>query len=138
MSNVSQGLQQQLQAQIATLRFMDDTNWISSSLENLEDILEGTDKFYTITQAAINKDKSKLLINTTAKKDLIPIKFGTNIVPIQPSFDAVRFLEVMINIYLNHSYVKKDLKMNIRRFVNLTKMKPITDQQFSYIANHVL
>ncbi len=28
--------------------------------------------------------------------------------------------------------------MNIRRFINLTKTKPITDRQFCYIANHVL
>src|SRR6266540_490798 len=73
MSNVSQGLQQQLQEQIAALSFMDDANWISSSLEDLEDILEVADDFYNLTRAAINKDKSKLLTNTTSEKDLIPI-----------------------------------------------------------------
>ncbi len=44
----------------------------------------------------------------------------------------------MINIHLNHSLVKKELKTNIRRFINLIKTKPITDRQFCYIANHVL
>jgi len=117
---------------------MDDANWISSFLEDLEDILKVADEFYMITRAAINKDKSKLLTNITAKTDLIPIKFGQHIIPIQPSFDAVRFLGVRINIHLKHSFVKKELKMNIRRFVNLTKTKPITNRQFSYITNHVL
>ena len=138
MSNVSQGLQQQLQEQIAALSFMDDANWISSSLEDLEDILEVADDFYKLTRAAINKDKSKLLTNTTSEKDPIPIRFGPNVVSIPPSFDAVRFLGVMINIYLNHSLVKKELTSNIRRFINLTKSKPITDRQFTYVVNHVL
>ncbi len=49
MTNVSQGSQQQIQAQIAALGFMDDANWISESLENLEDILEVADDFYKLT-----------------------------------------------------------------------------------------
>ncbi len=76
------GIQQQLNAQIAALGFMDDANWISSSLEDLENILEVADDFYTLTRAAINKDKSKLLTNTTSKKDPIPIKFGHNVIPL--------------------------------------------------------
>ena len=44
----------------------------------------------------------------------------------------------MINIHLNHSIVKKELKMQISRFVNVIKTKPITDRQFCYVANYVL
>ncbi len=113
---------------------MDDINWISSSLENLEEILDVTDDFYTLTRAAINKNKSKLLINTTIKKEVIPIKFGQIVILIQPSFDAVHFLRVSINIHLNHSHVKKELKMHIHHFINITKTKHITDCQFCYIA----
>jgi len=114
MSNISQDTQQQLQVQIAALGFIDDANWISSSLENLEDILEVTDNFYALTRAAINKDKSKLLINTITNKDPIPINFGLTVIPITPSFDAVRFLGVKINIHLNHSLVKKELQTTVR------------------------
>ena len=138
MSDVSQGTQQQLQAQIAALGFMDDANWISNSLEDLEDILEVADDYYTLTRATINKDKSKLLTNTTTEKLLIPIRFDIIVIPIQLCFGAVHFLGVTINIHLNYSIVKKELKMHIRRFINITKTKPITDHQFCYIANHVL
>jgi len=138
MSNVSQGHRLQLQEQIATLGFMDDANWISSNLKDLEDILAVADDFYKLTRAAINKDKSKLLTNATAADDPIPIKFGDHIIPIRLSYGAVRFLDVQINVHLNHSLVKKELRAHIRRFVNLTKTKPITDRQFSYIVNHVL
>ena len=44
----------------------------------------------------------------------------------------------MINIHLNHSLVKKELTSNIWRFINITKSKPITDRQFSYVVNYVL
>ncbi len=117
---------------------MDDANWISSTLDDLKDILEVADDFYMLTRAAINKDKSKLLTNITAAKDPIPIRFGNTIVPINPCFGAVRFLGVKINIRLNHSLVKQELRAHIRSFVNLIKSKTITDRQFCYVVNHVL
>src|SRR6266540_3929168 len=73
MQDVSKGTKAQLQEQISALRFMDDANWISSILEDLEDILEVADDFYKLTRAAINKEKSKLLTNTTANSVPIPI-----------------------------------------------------------------
>ena len=117
---------------------MDDANWISSSLEDLEDILSIADDFYKLTRAVINKEKSKLLTNTTDGTHSINIRFGSQVIPIQPSKGAVRFLGVRININLNHSLVKKELKGHIRSFINLIKNKLITDRQFSYLANHVL
>ncbi|SRR6266540_7168085 len=116
---------------------MDDANWISSSLEDLEDILEVADDFYSLTRAAINKKKSKLLTNTTTEQVPILIRFGSSTIPIQPSFGAVQFLDVMINIHFNYSLVKKELRVYIRHFINITKTKPITDRQFCYITNHV-
>jgi len=98
MSNVSKGIKQQLQEQIAALGFMDNANWISSTLEDLKDILAVANDYYNLTRAAINKEKSKLITNTTITHDLIPIRFESTIIPIQPSFEAVRFLEVKVNV----------------------------------------
>ncbi len=127
MNNVSQGTVSQLQEQIATLGFMDDANWISSTIEDLEEILAVADDFYNLTRAAINKEKSKLIMNTTTKRDPIHIKFRNNTILVQPNFGLVRFLGVNVNIHMNHSLVKKELRAHIRSFVNLTKTKPITD-----------
>ncbi len=138
MSNVSQDTKIQLQEQIAALGFMDDANWISSALEDLEEMLAVADNFYKLTRAAINKEKSKLITNTTTAHDPIPIRFRSTVIPIQPSFSAVCFLGVKVNVQLNHSLVKKELRAHIRYFINLTKSKPITDRQFCYIVNHVL
>jgi len=68
---------------------MDDANWISSSLDDLEDILAVADDFYTLTKTAINKDKSKLLTNTTMANNPISIRFEPTVVPIQLSSDVV-------------------------------------------------
>jgi len=82
MTNVSNATTQQLQEQIAALGFIDDANWISSSLDNLKDILNVADDFYKLTRVAINKDKSKLLTNTTAANDPIPIRFDAQTIPL--------------------------------------------------------
>ncbi len=138
MTDISQDSTTQIEEMISSLGFIDDANWISSSLEDLEAILAVADNFYNITRVVINKDKSKLLTNTTHSSNPINIAFGNIKVPISPSFDSVRFLGVSINIHLNHALVKKELRSHIRQFVNLTKTKPITDRQFSYIVNHIL
>src|SRR6266542_6964586 len=91
MTNVSQGSQQQLQAQIASLSFMDDTNWISDSQDYLESILQIADEFYDLTRATINKYKSCLLTNITRKSHPISIKFSFNTILISPFFGSIRF-----------------------------------------------
>jgi len=138
MDNVSTGSSQTLTEMVSTLGFMNDANWISSSLEQMESILSVADEFYDITSAAINKDKSKLLTNTTNQSDPIEINFGKTTLHIKPSTDPVRFLDVNIHIRLQHNLVVKDIRAHIRCFVNTIKCKPIMDRQYCYIVNHVL
>ncbi len=114
--------------QISSLSFMDDTNWISDSQDYLESILQIADEFYDLTRATINKYKSCLLTNITRKSHLILIKFSSNTISIPPFFDSVRFLDVLININLKRSLIKKDLKQHIQQFVRLICYKLITDR----------
>src|SRR3954454_10330359 len=76
---------------------MDDSNWIAHSKEDLEEILDIADEFYSITKAAINKSKSQLLTNTITTSQTIPIKFGSSIIDIKPELGSIRFLGVWIN-----------------------------------------
>ncbi len=92
---------------------MNDANWISDSQDYLESILQIADEFYDLTRATINKYKSHLLTNTTCKSHPILIKFSSNTIPIPLSFGSVRFLDILINIHLNRSLIKKDLKQHI-------------------------
>src|SRR3954447_22903405 len=85
-----------LSATVSSLAFMDDTNWIASSQQDLEDILQVAEEFYDLTRSALNKDKSKLL---TTKSDTatIPLKFSSSTINIEPETGSVRFLGVWIN-----------------------------------------
>ncbi len=114
MNDVNKNTKSHISKIISILGFMDDTNWILSSLENLKQILSVADKFYDIIRAAINKDKLKLLTNTIQESDSLPVQFGKTQILIMLSTEIVYFLEVNININLNHSLIIKELKAYIR------------------------
>ena len=57
-----------LELMISSLGFMNDANWISSSKEDVEEILAVADEFYIMTKSAINRDNPKILTNKTDYK----------------------------------------------------------------------
>jgi len=122
---------------VSSIAFMDDTTWVAPNQTNLEKILDIADEFYRITNTAINKNKSELIINNN-KKDTIDIKFGDATIPIQPSKKPIRFLGVWISFNKNKSFIKQQLQTEIIKFCNIIKRKPLTDRQLIYIFNMVL
>src|SRR4051812_7593420 len=96
-----------LSATVSSLAFMDDTNWIASSKQDLEDILQVADEFYNLTRSELNKGKSKLL--TTYQSDAFPIsvKFSLSSINITPEQGLVCFLGVWINSQRSQYFVKK-------------------------------
>jgi hypothetical protein len=127
-----------LSVDISSLGYMDDANWIASSKEDLEFLLDIADEYYSLTRAAINKNKSRLLTNALCSPDPIQIKFGSSSIPIAPELGSVRFLGVWINIFNSSSFVKKQTKDTISSFIAILKSKPLTDKQLIYIFNTVL
>ncbi|CAI2194181.1 9110_t:CDS:1 [Funneliformis geosporum] len=95
-----------LSLEISSLGYMDDANWISNSKENLEDILSIADEFYGFTRAAINKNKSQLITNSSGYPTPIPLKFGTSILNLSPERSSIRFLGIWININNSSTFVK--------------------------------
>ncbi|CAI2193739.1 17318_t:CDS:1, partial [Funneliformis geosporum] len=73
-----------LSIDILSLGYMDDANWITSSKEDLKYILDIADEYYSLTRAAINKNKSRLLTNTLVSPNPIQLKFGLSFIPITP------------------------------------------------------
>src|SRR3990170_609881 len=108
---------------------MDDSNWIAHFKEDLESILQVADEFYSITKAAINKNKSQLLTNELSSSLPIPLAFGSSIINIKSEFGSVRFLGVWINIFNSPSFVKKQIKDTISNFTTILKSKALTDKQ---------
>ncbi len=138
INDVNSGFQSEISAQISFLSFMNDANWILDSQAYLKSILQLADEFYNITQAQINKFKSKLLTNTIKSSDPIPIKFRANTIELFLSTTPVHFLDVLIHIRLRWSPLKNDLKAHIKQFTNLLKNKPMIDKQFTYLNNVIL
>jgi Reverse transcriptase (RNA-dependent DNA polymerase) len=55
---------------VPALAYMDDTNWLSSSKENMDGILTISKEFYSFTNILVNDDKAVLM--TTAKLSMLP------------------------------------------------------------------
>ena len=70
------------------LAYMDDTNWISGSIVDLENILEIADDFYKLNDIQINKEKSELMLKTYRKKfdykKQVYINYGPDIINLTP------------------------------------------------------
>ncbi|CAI2193037.1 6101_t:CDS:1, partial [Funneliformis geosporum] len=127
-----------LSVNISSLGYMDDANWIASFKEDLEYILDIADEYYSLTRAAINKNKSRLLSNALISPDTIQLKFGSSFIHITPDLGSVHFLSVLINIFNSSSFVKKQTKDTISSFISILKSKPFTDKQLIYIFNSIL
>src|SRR5688572_24630738 len=101
-----------LSSTVSSLAFMDDTNWIASSQQDLEDILQVAEEFYDFTRSALNKSKSKLLTTNVIATSSIDLKFGSSHINIQPELGSVRFLGVWINSRCTHLFVKNQLQQD--------------------------
>src|SRR5215216_1296727 len=127
-----------LSLEVSSLEYMDDANWISNSKENLEDILSIADEFYGFTRAAINKNKSQLITNSSGCPSPVSLKFGTSILNLPPERSSIHFLGIWININNSSTFVKQQYMDTIRSFTSILKKKPLTDKQICYITNIVL
>src|SRR5688572_31702609 len=81
---------------ISDLGFMDDANWISSSIANIEEILATADEFYIMTSSAINRDKTKILTNVKTDGN-IKLRFGRQLLDIKPESKLTKFLGVWMH-----------------------------------------
>jgi len=128
------------------LAYMDDTNWISNDIEDLENILEIADEFYKLNDIKINKEKSELLLKLNKRKfdykRKIYINFGDQIINIQPKHpnESTRILGVWFNMSCKKNYVTKQIQTEIRNISdNINrKMSYITDKQSLYIFNMLI
>src|SRR5215216_5428488 len=84
----------QLSAQVSSLAFMDDTNWIAGNQQDLESMLDVTDEFYNLIRSALNKQKTKLLTTKDFLNPTIDLRFSLSYVDLTAKQGSVRFLGV--------------------------------------------
>ncbi|CAI2181343.1 10878_t:CDS:2 [Funneliformis geosporum] len=85
------------------------------------------DEFYRFTRAAINKNKSQLITNSSGCPISVPLKFGTSVLNLPPERSSIHFLGIWININNSSTFVKHQCIDTIRSFTILLKKKPLTD-----------
>src|SRR5438552_6734263 len=124
---------------IATSAFMDDTTWLASCQEELQQIIKTAEEFYTINDIQINSKKSALLIINGTEQDRQSgiILHGEKIFGEAPD-SPVRILGIWHSAKGNKKHQIDFIKQKINHTNNLIKTKFITDKQARYIINYAL
>ncbi|CAG8721420.1 12492_t:CDS:2, partial [Rhizophagus irregularis] len=122
---------------ILSMAYMDNTQWLSESKDNLEKILEIADDFYNFTDIQVNKQKSELLLriqNPNFKyNDDIQLNFENQQIAIKPvhQSQSVRILGVWFNMNCSQRYVIDQIKEEILKLALCMKYKRLTDKQIT-------
>ena len=95
----------------------------------MEEILSIADEFYTMTNTAINKDKSVLKTNAKNLSKSLVLNFGQNQINIENTMDPVRFLGVWVKLVISKKHTINQIRQEVKKFVNIIKRKPLTDKQ---------
>src|SRR5437588_7178838 len=126
---------------IPALAYMDDTNWISDSEQNMASILTISKEFFSFTNILVNDFKAELM--TTAKFTMItnsngvsspaPITFTTRLstVTLTPKLhrSSVRYLGVWINLNKSRTFVLNQCNKEISICFSLLLSKRVSDKQ---------
>jgi len=116
---------------------MDDITWLSSKMENLEEMLDYADNFYQNTNIKVNKKKSRLLWKNADGREEIDLKFGNTTVKTKliKNSDSIRILGVWMSLERRSKYVYEQSLQDIQDITAILKTKAITDKQLTYIIN---
>ena len=138
---------------ISSQAFMDDTNWITSSKEQTEEVLAISHDFFSFNNILVNDYKAELMTTTAItirdSKDphesiTLPICLdaGVNrnlltISPLKPT-QSTKFLGVWISLRNNKKFVSQQVRRIIQHNCFTMKYKKITDKQLEYILCRVI
>src|SRR3954452_15251420 len=112
---------------ISTLGYMDDTNLLSGSTQELTQMLSIAQEFYQLNNTKINFDKAILICNRDPTNNRLPLPdtpqpypfdIGANSFDITPLLNnqSFRFLGVWFTLSLSSTYVKKQCKTECSLF----------------------
>ena len=118
-------------SKVNVIAYMDDTTYITSNKQELQNLLKLTEEFTKITGIKINHTKSELLtLNVQQPKDPKPeIQFGTETIKEIGKTEAIRFLGIYIQHKKGKSYQKQMIKTCTRDTCKLLKRKKLTDKE---------
>ena len=139
-----------LSEMITSQAYMDDTNWIGSSKQQIEKILTIAHDFYNLNNILVNDHKAVLMTtavqvitdSNTRDKRAIPITFlvGSKSITLTPLLktQSTRFLGVWVSLSKANNFIFNQVKSIVQQNCNIMKRKFLTDLQLQYIFNRVL
>ncbi|GES98524.1 RNA-directed DNA polymerase from mobile element jockey-like [Rhizophagus clarus] len=133
---------------ISSSAYMDDTQWLAPSQNNLEKILEIADSFYKLNDIQVNKEKSELLVRYKQGRyrpklkphEPVTLRFGSDlifIIPVSPR-SSIRILGVYFDERNTFQSTIKRINDEINELRHKYARKKITDKHMIYIFNSVI
>ena len=124
-----------MQISASVLAYMDDTLWLAQSFQQLQQILQTAESFYTMAQIQVNPQKSILTSNT---KHVLQLPFMNSTISTQPPNVPFKFLGCWFTANLKYNIQSKLILQEIFDLANILQTKQITDKQATYIINTIL
>src|SRR4051794_38663130 len=131
----------ELSVSIPNSAYMDDTIWISNSIEKLTLIFDLAQSFFDLNSMKVNHEKSFIFTSeaTTVNLSIYSNYLNTHVTfPTKKPSESTRYLGVWISASYNKNFIKQQLANEISDFILKLKYKPLTDKQLKYIYNMVL
>ncbi|KAF9271102.1 hypothetical protein BGZ68_004222, partial [Mortierella alpina] len=122
---------------IATIAYMDDTDFISHSQQGLQDILEIATSFLVLNALEINPKKTELVVINPNAEDLT-VRFGADTITAHPATKAVRSLGVWFSADGKGAHTRQIVSDEVSTICAILSRKALTDKQTVYIINNVL
>src|SRR2546423_6292867 len=132
---------------------MDDTNWITSSKSQTEEILNISHDFFNLNNILVNDYKAELMTTTvtevhdptnSSNSITLPICLdaGPNrqLITLSPlkSSQSTKFLGVWISLKHNKPFVAHQLLNIIQRYYNMMRFKKLTDRHLEFILRRII
>jgi hypothetical protein len=126
-----------LKTNTSVVAYMDDSTWIAGNRSHLQNIIDTTDSFFSMTNIRVNPQKSALLvINTADPQTFITVK--NEIVNAITNGTPIRVLGTWHEIEPGKKHQRQLILRHITAFYNKISWKKITDKQHRYLINQVL
>ena len=95
-------------ARQAAVAYADDTTWLAKSKEEMQKIVQISQRFFKFNDIQINSSKSKLLIvNSGTKKDEKTVLINNFQLQVEEKYALTRMLGVWLSIEANENLVIK-------------------------------
>lgn len=141
VSQVEEVRKEELSISVSCMAYVDDTTWVSSSKDKLQEILDIAATFYKLNDSMINTLKSKLMVvNCPEHLRLVPVYAGTDKGPVysETENNHIKFLGIYFSPKQQLQNIFKNHISETIRALHVIRKKKIMDDQIVYMIQKIL